>query len=108
MLRCLASGQGRKTRPHAIEKRPHRGRIVPREITQGHDIVGTLRLGNGAIHLGPGPHPIQLTILSAMFMHGGWAHLLGNMLYLWIFGDNVEDAMGHFKFLIFYLFASVP
>lgn len=77
--------------------------VVPREITQNRDIVGTLHLGNGAIQLGPGPKPIQLTILSAMFMHGGWAHLLGNMLYLWIFGDNVEDAMWHFKFLIFYL-----
>jgi membrane associated rhomboid family serine protease len=38
-----------------------------------------------------------------MFMHAGWAHLLGNMLYLWIFGDNVEDRFGHVKFLIFYL-----
>jgi len=38
-----------------------------------------------------------------MFMHGGWAHLLGNMLYLWIFGDNVEDLMGHGRFLIFYI-----
>ncbi len=43
------------------------------------------------------------TIISAMFMHGGWLHLGGNMLYLWIFGDNIEDAFGPFKFLIFYL-----
>jgi membrane associated rhomboid family serine protease len=77
--------------------------VVPREITQNRDIVETVRVGGGAIQLGPGPKPIQLTILSAMFMHGGWAHLFGNMLYLWIFGDNVEDAMGHVKFLIFYL-----
>jgi len=42
-------------------------------------------------------------ILIAMFLHGGWAHLLGNMLYLWIFGDNVEDRMGHFRYLAFYL-----
>jgi len=40
---------------------------------------------------------------SAIFLHGGWYHLLSNMLYLWIFGDNVEDRMGHFKYLIFYL-----
>ncbi|RYG57438.1 rhomboid family intramembrane serine protease, partial [bacterium] len=53
------------------------------------------------------PQPIQLTILTAMFMHGGWAHLLGNMLYLWIFGDNVEDAMGHVKFLLFYLLCGI-
>lgn len=44
-----------------------------------------------------------ITIFTSMFMHAGWAHLLGNMLYLWIFGDNVEDRIGHVKFLIFYL-----
>jgi len=43
------------------------------------------------------------TLLTSMFMHGGWAHLGGNMLYLWIFGDNVEDRFGHVKFTIFYL-----
>lgn len=42
-------------------------------------------------------------LTAAMFLHGGWFHVLGNMLYLWIFGDNVEDRMGHFKFLVFYL-----
>ncbi len=46
----------------------------------------------------------QVTRLTTtMFLHGGWFHLLSNMLYLWIFGDNVEDRMGHFKYLIFYL-----
>jgi membrane associated rhomboid family serine protease len=44
-----------------------------------------------------------LTIFSSMFMHAGWVHLGGNMLYLWIFGDNVEDRFGHNKFIIFYL-----
>jgi len=43
------------------------------------------------------------TLFTAMFMHAGWMHLIGNMLYLWIFGDNVEDRFGHGKFLIFYL-----
>jgi membrane associated rhomboid family serine protease len=43
------------------------------------------------------------TILTSMFIHGGWAHLIGNMLYLFIFGDNVEDAMGHARYLLFYL-----
>jgi membrane associated rhomboid family serine protease len=43
------------------------------------------------------------TLLSSMFLHGGWAHLLGNMLYLWVFGDNLEDTMGSFRFVIFYL-----
>ena len=45
----------------------------------------------------------SLTLFTAMFMHAGWLHLGGNMLYLWIFGDNVEDRFGHFKFIIFYL-----
>ncbi|HEX7113848.1 MAG TPA: rhomboid family intramembrane serine protease [Steroidobacter sp.] len=47
--------------------------------------------------------PASMTILTSMFMHGGWMHLIGNMLYLWIFGDNVEDSMGHGRFLVFYL-----
>jgi rhomboid family protein len=47
------------------------------------------------------------TIFSAMFMHGGWMHLFGNMLFLWIFGDNVEDQLGHVQFLIFYLLAGL-
>jgi membrane associated rhomboid family serine protease len=43
------------------------------------------------------------TLFSSMFLHGGWLHFLGNMLYLWIFGDNVEDRFGHLRYLIFYL-----
>ena len=45
-----------------------------------------------------------LTVFTSMFLHGGILHLLGNMLFLWIYGNNVEDSMGHIKFLIFYLF----
>jgi membrane associated rhomboid family serine protease len=48
-----------------------------------------------------------LTIFTSMFMHAGWAHLLGNMLYLWIFGDNVEDRFGHIKFTLFYLLCGI-
>ncbi len=48
-----------------------------------------------------------LTIFTAMFMHGGWMHIGGNMLYLWVFGNNVEDAMGHWRFLAFYLLCGV-
>jgi hypothetical protein len=48
-----------------------------------------------------------LHLLTSMFMHGGWAHIGGNMLYLWIFGDNVEDAMGHGRYLVFYLLGGV-
>jgi len=47
------------------------------------------------------------TIFTSMFMHAGWVHLLGNMLYLWIFGDNVEDQFGHAKFVIFYLLCGI-
>src|SRR5436309_4442026 len=42
-----------------------------------------------------------LPLVTSMFLHGGWLHFLGNMLYLWVFGDNVEDRIGHFRFLIF-------
>lgn len=54
-------------------------------------------------------HPVanMPTVLTAMFMHAGWAHIIGNMLYLWIFGDNVEDRMGKIPFLIFYLFCGI-
>jgi membrane associated rhomboid family serine protease len=48
-----------------------------------------------------------LKIITAMFMHGGWLHLIGNMLYLWIFGDNVEDRLGPFRYLIFYLLCGI-
>jgi membrane associated rhomboid family serine protease len=48
-----------------------------------------------------------LPLITSMFWHGGWLHLLGNMLYLWIFGDNVEDKLGHFRYLIFYLACGV-
>ncbi len=48
-----------------------------------------------------------LNVFTSMFLHGGWLHLLSNMLFLWIFGDNVEDALGHFKFLVFYLLCGV-
>ena len=55
------------------------------------------------------PHPVPLygTILTSMFVHGGLFHLAGNMLYLWIFGDNVEDRLGRFRFLLFYLLSGV-
>ena len=51
----------------------------------------------------PGPIPVGITIFTSQFLHGGLLHLCGNMLYLWIFGNNVEDAMGRFRFIVFYL-----
>lgn len=51
--------------------------------------------------------PATMSVLTSMFLHGGFMHLIGNMLYLWIFGNNVEDAMGHFRFLLFYLLTGI-
>ncbi|MCI0401076.1 MAG: rhomboid family intramembrane serine protease [Gammaproteobacteria bacterium] len=51
--------------------------------------------------------PPEFTVITSMFLHGGWMHLIGNMLYLWIFGNNVEDAMGHGRFLVFYLLCGI-
>ena len=63
----------------------------------------------GEIQLRPEFHliPAPLTAATSLFLHGGLMHLLGNMLYLWVFGDNVEDAMGHWRFLAFYLLCGV-
>jgi membrane associated rhomboid family serine protease len=80
---------------------------IPYEITHGTDLTGTdvIRSGGEAVALrhAPGPTPIYLTLLSSMFMHGGWLHILGNMLYLWVFGDQIEDLLGHGKFMLFYV-----
>ncbi|HKP94112.1 MAG TPA: rhomboid family intramembrane serine protease [Fibrobacteria bacterium] len=80
---------------------------VPYEITHGVDLTqGSLVDVHGQefpVPQYPGPHPIYLTLLSSMFMHGSWMHILGNMLYLWIFGDQIEDLLGHVKFLLFYV-----
>jgi membrane associated rhomboid family serine protease len=51
--------------------------------------------------------PAWATLFTSMFLHGGWMHLIGNMLFLWIFGDNIEDSMGHLRYLIFYLLCGV-
>jgi len=53
------------------------------------------------------PDPSYFTVLTSMFMHGGWFHLIGNMVFLWVFGNNIEDAMGHGRFLVFYLLCGV-
>jgi membrane associated rhomboid family serine protease len=54
-----------------------------------------------------GPVPPELTLLTSMFLHGGWGHLLGNMIYLWVFGDDIEEALGPLRFLIFYLLCGI-
>jgi membrane associated rhomboid family serine protease len=64
---------------------------------------GLLQLPSGGlVHLHQ-EVPIPLTLFTSMFMHGGWLHIIGNMWFLWIFGDNVEDAMGPVRYLFFYL-----
>jgi len=86
---------------------------VPAEILQGHDIVTQARvvqyMGQRLIipGLGPTPGSVYFTLFTSMFMHGGFMHLGGNMLFLWIFGDNIEDRLGHVKYLIFYLLCGV-
>ncbi len=61
-----------------------------------------VRLGPNDIVYGPSPHPIWLTVFTSMFLHGGLLHIGGNMLYLWIFGNNIEDVLGRGRFLLFY------
>jgi membrane associated rhomboid family serine protease len=88
---------------------------VPAEILSGEDIVTGAKIirdpvTGGAIEmpgLQPTPVSVYLTLLTSMFMHGGIAHIAGNMLFLWIFGDNLENAMGHLKYLFFYLLCGV-
>lgn len=75
--------------------------MIPSEITAG--LPGLIPVQNGAITIPTALHPAWLTIFTSMFMHGGLAHIGGNMLYLWIFGDNIEGDLGHVRYLIFYL-----
>jgi membrane associated rhomboid family serine protease len=69
--------------------------LRPYELTHMRDLAPTI------------PYPIWVTVFTSMFIHSGWLHILGNMLYLWVFGDNVEDALGHVTFLVFYLACGV-
>src|SRR5437762_5172949 len=84
---------------------------IPAEITTGRDIVTSVPVTIGGVPYlipeAPGPHPIYLTLLTSMFMHGGWLHLGGNMLFLFIFGDNVEHYIGSVLYLAFYLVAGI-
>jgi membrane associated rhomboid family serine protease len=68
---------------------------IPFEVTHGIELTPEIAF------------PIPLTLFTSMFLHGGFLHLAGNMLYLWIFGDNVEDRLGHAKFLVFYILSGL-
>lgn len=80
--------------------------LIPGEVLQ------RLPPGSG-FQMGPGafctvdPSPQYWTVLTSMFMHGGWMHLIGNMVFFWVFGNNIEDAMGHGRFAVFYLLCGV-
>src|SRR5205823_14621387 len=83
---------------------------VPAEIVTGEDVKEPVTIEDPISHrtvaqidLQPTPISVYITLLTSMFMHGGLAHIFGNMLFLWIFGDNVEDRMGHLRYLVFYL-----
>lgn len=88
---------------------------VPEEIRTGRDIRTADRVVEAPVTgqqlllpgLQPTPFSVYLTLIISMFMHGGIAHIAGNMLFLWIFGDNVEDRLGHVRYLIFYLLTGV-
>lgn len=88
---------------------------VPQEIVSGRDIQTPDRRVEHPVTgqellipgLQPTPFSVYLTLIISMFMHGGLAHIAGNMLFLWIFGDNVEDRLGHARYLAFYLICGV-
>ena len=88
---------------------------VPAEIVSGRDVTTPDRVVQHPLTgqrveipgLQPTPGSVYLTLLTSMFMHGGIAHIFGNMLFLWIFGDNLEDRLGHIKYLIFYLLTGI-
>ncbi|HEX6046182.1 MAG TPA: rhomboid family intramembrane serine protease [Pyrinomonadaceae bacterium] len=86
---------------------------VPAEIMSGHDVVTqaqVIEYAGQRVRI-PGleetPGSVYLTLFTSMFMHGGIAHIAGNMLFLWIFGDNIEDRLGHVRYVIFYLLCGV-
>jgi len=76
------------------------------------EVLGTAPAGT-SVPLGPGvrcvltAEPHWWTVLTSMFMHGGWFHIIGNMWFLWVFGNNIEDSMGHARFVVFYLLCGV-
>ena len=81
--------------PEALQSFIQSWGVVPREYSAGTDLAPRI------------PLPFWSTLVTSMFLHGGWMHLGGNMLYLWIFGDNLEKVMGHARFLAFYLVCGI-
>jgi membrane associated rhomboid family serine protease len=86
--------------------------LVPKEITGLVDLAGNYPIiadGREVAKIAhvDTPLPVYFNFLSSMFMHGGFGHLFGNMLFLWIFGDNIENLIGHFRFVVFYLICGI-
>ena len=83
--------------------------LVPKEITDGVDLTGVqvvrdvLTGETGRVNHYPSSLPVYFNFLSSMFMHGGFMHIFGNMLFLWVFGDNLENMLGHVRFAAFYI-----
>jgi rhomboid family protein len=88
---------------------------VPEEIITGKDVVTNSKtyedMQTGETYTMPGleetPEPVYITIISSMFMHGGLAHIFGNMIFLLIFGDNIENKIGHLRYFVFYIVCGI-
>jgi len=80
--------------------------FIPKELTTGATVTSA-QLPDGSFIVFASPIPAWLTLFTSVFIHAGWLHILGNMLYLWVFGDNVEDRFGHFKYIFFYLISGL-
>jgi len=86
--------------------------LVPKEITDGVDITGVQIVRDSLGNTGQVPHfatplPVYFNFLSSMFMHGSIMHIFGNMLFLWVFGDNLENLLGHIRFAAFYIVCGI-
>ena len=82
--------------------------LVPKEVTEGIDITGIQVVRDSSGEVGQVPHyatplPVYFNFLSSMFMHGSIGHIFGNMLFLFVFGDNLENLLGHIRYVAFYL-----
>ncbi|HEX2052480.1 MAG TPA: rhomboid family intramembrane serine protease [Actinomycetota bacterium] len=76
--------------------------VVPREVASGEPVSGEICTG-----IETEPKSVVLSLFTSMFLHGGFFHLAGNMLFLWVFGNNIEDRLGHVRYLVFYLLAGL-
>ena len=77
------------------------------ELVYGLGMIPAVLVGGRTLEPALVMVPSELTLITSMFLHSGWLHLIGNMLYLWVFGDNIEDSMGHVKFVVFFLACGV-